>query len=63
MRPSSARLGFTGTVVGPVKTANVEPETTVTLPGRAGIVVCAGTTRRGVPFTTVVLPVNPTGAF
>lgn len=37
--PWSGRLGFTGTVVGPVKTANVEPETMEMLPGRAGIVV------------------------
>jgi len=61
--PCNGRLGFTGTVVGPVKTANVEPETTVTLPGSAGIVVWCGITKRGVPFTTVVLPVSPCGAF
>jgi hypothetical protein len=61
--PCSGRLGFRGTVVGPVKTANVVPETTVMLPGRAGIVVCWGITRRGVPLTMVVLPVSPGGAF
>jgi hypothetical protein len=61
--PSSGRLGFAGTVVGPVKTANVEPDTIVMLPGRAGMVVRFGMTKREVPSTTVVLPVNPGGAF
>jgi hypothetical protein len=61
--PSNGMFGFTGTVVGPVKTANVEPAATVMLPGSAGIVVWCGMTKRGVPFTTVVLPVSPGGAF
>jgi len=61
--PSSGRLGFTGMVSRPVKTSNAEPETIVTLPGRAGIVVWLGMTSKGVPETMVVLPVRPGGAF
>lgn len=63
VRPCKTRLGFQGTVVGPVKTANVEPEAIVMLPGRAGMVVSWGIIKRGVPFTMVVLPVSPGGAF
>lgn len=63
-------MGFTGIVVGPVKTRSVVPSIIVNDPGkfvgkgpRAGTVIGPGMIRYGVPFMVVVLaPGRPLGA-
>lgn len=60
--PLSGKSESTCTVVGPVKTSNVDPPMIVICPGKAGTEVGEEITKNGVPLMVVVEPTSPDGA-